>query len=162
LCEESCPYDAILPSTIEQPTEPADKTRKRFLKYLVLIPVFAVAGAFLLYNISPALAKVNSTVRLSHEIRAEKKTGIQSELKSVIAFKEAGKTETELFAEEAAIIGRFRKGSPWAGIFLGISLGIGMVSLNIRSRRNDYVPDQGKCYSCGRCFKYCPIKRKEL
>jgi NosR/NirI family nitrous oxide reductase transcriptional regulator len=161
LCEESCPYDAILSSTIEQPTEPADETRKRFVKYLVLIPVFAVAGAFLLYNISPALSTVNSTVRLSREIRAEKKTGIQSELKSVLAFKEAGKTETELFAEEAAIIGRFRKGSPWAGIFLGISLGIGMVSLNIRSRRNDYVPDQGKCYSCGRCFKYCPIKRKE-
>jgi NosR/NirI family nitrous oxide reductase transcriptional regulator len=161
LCEESCPYDAILSSTIEQPTEPADETRKRFVKYLVLIPVFAVAGAFLLYNISPALSTVNSTVRLSREIRAEKKTGIQSELKSVLAFKEAGKTETELFSEEAAIIGRFRKGSPWAGIFLGISLGIGMVSLNIRSRRNDYVPDQGKCYSCGRCFKYCPIKRKE-
>ena len=42
-----------------------------------------------------------------------------------------------------------------------IALGIGMLSLNIRPRRNDYVPDQGKCFSCGRCFKYCPIKRKD-
>lgn len=162
LCEESCPYDAILPSTTEQAKEPADKTRRRFLKYLILIPVFAVAGAFLLYNIAPALATVNSTVRLARDIRSEKETGIQSELKSVLAFKEAGKTEVQLFSEEASIIGQFRKGSPWAGIFLGISLGIGMVSLNIRPRRNDYVPDRGKCFSCGRCFKYCPIQRKDL
>jgi ferredoxin len=161
LCEESCPYDAILPSTNEQPREPADKTRRRFIRYFVLIPVFAVAGAILLYNVSPALSTVNSTVRLARDIRAEKVSGIQSELKSVLAFKEAGKTEEQLFTEEASIIAQFRKGSPWAGIFLGISLGIGMLSLNIRPRRNDYVPDQGKCFSCGRCFKYCPIKRKD-
>ena len=80
--------------------------------------------------------------------------------KAVIAFKESGKTETELFTEEEAIIRQFRKASPWAGIFLGISLGIGMVSLTIRSKRTEYKPHQGKCYSCGRCFKYCPIKVK--
>jgi NosR/NirI family nitrous oxide reductase transcriptional regulator len=161
LCEESCPYDAILPSTVEQAKEPADKSRRRFIRYFVLIPVFAAAGSVLLYNVSPALSTVNSTVRLARDIRAEKVSGIQSELKSVLAFKEAGKTEEQLFAEEASITGQFRKGSPWAGIFLGISLGIGMLSLNIRPRRNDYVPDQGKCFSCGRCFKYCPIQRKD-
>ena len=90
----------------------------------------------------------------------EKETGIESVSKAVVAFKESGKTETELFAEEEIIINRFRKASPWAGIFLGISLGIGMISLTIRSRKNEYKPHQGKCYSCGRCFKYCPVKVK--
>jgi ferredoxin len=106
------------------------------------------------------LSGANSTVRLAKEIRTEKKTGIESVLKDVVAFKESGKTETELYTEEDIIIQRFKNGSPWAGAFLGISFGIGMISLSIRTRRTEYKPHQGKCYSCGRCFKFCPIKVK--
>lgn len=160
LCEESCPYDAIIPSNIEQYREVPAKSRKNFILYFLLIPLFAVSGAVILYNLAPALAGANGYVRLAREIRTEKETGLESVSKAVIAFKESGKTETELFTEEEAIIRQFRKASPWAGIFLGISLGIGMVSLTIRSRRTEYKPDQGKCYSCGRCFKFCPIKAK--
>jgi NosR/NirI family transcriptional regulator, nitrous oxide reductase regulator len=97
---------------------------------------------------------------LAREIRIEKKIGIESELKDVVAFKESGKTESVLFSEEELIIRRFINASPWAGAFLGISLGFGMISFTIRSKRSEYKPDQGKCYSCGRCFKYCPIKVK--
>jgi len=114
----------------------------------------------LLYNLAPALSVANSNVRLAREIRTEKKSGIESGLKDVIAFKESGKTESELYKEEALIIGRFRNGSPWAGAFLGISFGIGMISLTIRKNRSEYKPHHGKCYSCGRCFKFCPIKVK--
>jgi NosR/NirI family transcriptional regulator, nitrous oxide reductase regulator len=160
LCEECCPYDAIIPSNLEQDIEPVEKSRKRFVLYFLLIPVFTAFGAFLLYNAAPALAGVNTTVQLAKEIRNEKKSGIESLSKAVIAFKESGKTETQLFDEEEKIIGRFRKVSPWAGMFLGLSLGIAMVSLTIRTRRSEYKPEQGKCYSCGRCFKFCPIKVK--
>jgi Polyferredoxin len=160
LCEEVCPYDAIIPSDIDQKSVAPERSRKRFILYFLLIPLFAVTGAFLLYNIAPALSGANSTVRLAREIRTEKKTGIESELKDVVAFKESGKTESELNNEEELIIGRFINGSPWAGAFLGISFGIGMISLTIRTKRNEYKPHQGKCYSCGRCFKYCPIKVK--
>jgi ferredoxin len=124
------------------------------------VPAFAFSGAFLLYNLAPALSGANSTVRLAREIRSEKKTGIETTLKDVVAFKESGKTESELFKEEELIINRYIKGSPWAGAFFGISFGIGMISLTIRSKRSEYKPHQGKCYSCGRCFKYCPIKVK--
>jgi NosR/NirI family nitrous oxide reductase transcriptional regulator len=160
LCEDVCPYDAILPSeTVQEREEPA-KSRKRFLAYLLLVPVFAAAGGLVLYNLSPALAKVNRQVRLANEIRVEKETGVQATSKDAAAFKEAGKTENELFAEESMIIARFRKASPWAGIFLGLSLGFSMVSLTVRRNRTEYKPHQGKCYSCGRCFKYCPVEAK--
>lgn len=158
LCEEACPYDAIIPSDTDQNREEPEKSRKRFILYFLLIPVFAVSGAYILYSLAPALAGVNSEVRLAREIRLEKETGIESLSKAVVAFKESGKTEIELFAEEEIIISRFRKASPWAGAFLGISLGIGMISLTIRSKRSEYKPHQGRCFSCGRCFKYCPIK----
>jgi ferredoxin len=160
LCEESCPYDAILPADLDQNTEVPEKSRKRFILYFLLTPVFAVAGGYLLFNLAPSLAGINSDVKLAREIRIEKESGIESFSKAVVAFKESGKTEDELFAEEQLIIGRFIAYSPWVGIFLGISLGIGMVSLSIRNRRYEYKPHQGKCFSCGRCFKYCPIKVK--
>ena len=158
LCENVCPYDAIIPSDTEQKKEEPEKSRKRFILYFLLIPFFAIAGAYLLYSLAPGLAGANSYVRLAREIRMENETGIESVSKPVVAFKESGKTELELFAEEGVIISRFKKASPWTGLFLGISLGIGMFSLSIRRRRSEYKPDQGKCYSCGRCFKFCPIK----
>jgi len=160
LCEEVCPYDAIIPSDTEQKREEPEKSRKRFILYFLLVPLFAAGGAFLLHNLAPALSGANSTVRLAREIRAEKKSGIESALKDVVAFKESGKTESVLFGEEELIIRRFINASPWAGAFLGISFGIGMISFTIRSKRYEYKPHQGKCYSCGRCFKFCPIKVK--
>jgi NosR/NirI family nitrous oxide reductase transcriptional regulator len=158
LCEEACPYDAILPSDPEPQREEPDKSRKQFILYFLFIPLFVVAGAYILYNLAPGLSGVNSNVNLARELRLEKKTGIESLSKAVAAFKESGKTEAELFAEEDIIIGRFRKGAPWAGVFLGASFGIAMVSFTVKRRRTEYKPHQGKCYSCGRCFKYCPIK----
>jgi NosR/NirI family transcriptional regulator, nitrous oxide reductase regulator len=158
LCEEACPYNAILPSDSEPERDRPDKSRRTFILYFLFIPLFAVSGAFILYNLAPALSGVNGNVNLAREIRLEKKTGIESVSKAIVAFKESGKTEQELFAEEDLIIGKFRKGAPWAGLFLGSSFGIGMVLFTIKRRRIEYKPDQGKCYSCGRCFRYCPIK----
>jgi ferredoxin len=160
LCEEACPYNAIIPSDPAQADDNRSKSRKSFLLYFMLIPLFAVAGAFIFYNLSPALSVVNGNVSLAREIRNEKKTGIESLSKAVVAFKESGKTEEQLFAEEESVIGRFQKGAPWAGIFLGASFGISMVSFTMKRRRTEYKPDQGKCYSCGRCFRYCPVKAK--
>lgn len=160
LCEDVCPYNAIIPSDTDKKREEPEKSRKRFILYFLLIPLFAVLGGFTFYNLAPGLAGANNAVRLAKEIRIEKETGLESVSNAVIAFKESGKTEIELFAEEELVIARFRRASPWAGVFLGISLGIGMISLTLRGKRSEYKPDQGKCYSCGRCFKYCPVKVK--
>lgn len=157
LCEDVCPYDAILPSDIARPVIEPRKERNRFLLYLLLIPLFAAGGAILFRNLSPVFAGLNSDVRLAREIRAEKETGIAAVSNEAVAFKEAGKTENELFEDEINIHERFRKGSLWMGIFLGTSFGLSLVSLSTRTRRTGYVPHKGKCYSCGRCFQYCPV-----
>lgn len=162
LCEDACPYDAILPSDVNPKKEEPEKSRRRFLTYIILLPIFAVSGALVLYNLSFGLAKVNSEVRLAQEIRSEKNSGVEALSKAAIAFKESGKSEEDLFAEELVIINRFRKASPWAGIFLGLSLGIGLVSLSTRRVRSEYKPHQGKCVSCARCFRYCPVEPKKI
>ncbi len=160
LCEESCPYGAIIPATTETPVEAIDNSRRRFILSVILIPLFAIAGGLLMRNVGPVLAGANQEVRVAREIRIEKETGIEAVSKNAVAFKESGQTEDELFAQELATIEIFRKASPWVGVFLGISLGFALVSLSVRSSRSEYKPDQGKCVSCGRCFRYCPIKVK--
>jgi NosR/NirI family nitrous oxide reductase transcriptional regulator len=160
LCEECCPYDAILPSDIVEAKERPEVSRKRFIIYFLMIPVMALAGGLLLYNLAPGLSRVNSTVRLAREIRLEKEKSIPAVSKAALAFNESGKTEVELFAEEQNIIDRFRKGAPWVGIFLGLSSGIGLFGLTTRKRRTEYKPHQGRCFSCGKCFKYCPVEVK--
>jgi NosR/NirI family nitrous oxide reductase transcriptional regulator len=161
LCEEdACPYDAIVPSNIDQAAEEPVKSRKRFIAYFLLIPVFAAAGGLILYNTAPALATIHRDVQLAREIRAEQETGIEAVSEAASAFKESGQTEEELFTNEDTIISRFKKASPWVGVFLGLSLGISLFGMTIRKTRTEYKPHQGKCYSCGRCFKYCPVEAK--
>ena len=160
LCEEVCPYDAIIPSDAVQNIERKEISRKRFILYFLLIPVLSAVGGFIFYNLAPSLSTVDSTVRLAKEIRLEKEKGVEALSQAAKTFKESGKTEEVLFNEEILIINRFRKAAPWAGIFLGLSLGIGFVSLSMRSVRTGYKPHQGRCYSCGRCFKYCPVEVK--
>jgi ferredoxin len=122
-----------------------------------MIPLFTIAGGLILYNSAPVLARIHSVVRLAQEIQEEKVTGVEAVSLAAIAYKESGQTEDELFASELAVISRFRRASPWAGIFLGLALGIALVSMTTKKTRTEYKPHQGKCYSCGRCFKFCPV-----
>jgi ferredoxin len=160
LCEESCPYDAILPSTQFQKREPAAGSRKRFILYLILLPVFALTGSYIAYSLSVPLSGINKDVRLAREIRSEKIDGIPAVSQAAKTFKESGETENELYHTEMNVVERFKKATPWAGLFLGLSLGISLISLNIRNERTEYKPHQGKCFSCGRCFAYCPVDPK--
>lgn len=157
LCEDVCPYDAILPSDVVRPVADPEKERKRFLTYILLVPFFAAAGAIIFGTLSPVLTGLNSDVRLAREIRAEAENGIPAVSLAAQGFKEAGTTEAELFEKETKIHERFRKGSIWMGLFLGTSFGLSLVSLSTRTRRTGYVPHKGKCYSCGKCFQYCPV-----
>ena len=160
LCESGCPYDAILQADTDAEAEQPQNPWKGSLVYLVMIPVLAAACALLVYNISPSLSTINQNVRLAKEIRLEKEKGIKAVSKAAVAFFESGKTDEELFQEEQAIIGRFRKGAPWVGVFLGLSLGIGLFRNTVRNIRTEYVPDRGRCYSCAKCFKFCTVKVK--
>lgn len=123
-----------------------------------MVPFFALAGSYIFYNLAPVLSGASSNVRLSREIRSEKLSGVQSLSKAAVAFHESGQTEENLFEQEKNTLGKFSDFSPWAGLFLGASLGFSLISLSSRNSRTEYKPDQGKCFSCGRCFRYCPIK----
>ena len=162
LCENSCPYNAILPSTTDAPREENPVSRKRYIVFMALIPVFVGLFAFLLSLFSDELATVHRDVRLAREIRKEVDSGIPAISQRSITFKESGETLNDLYGKEQYITGRYKKGTPWLGGFLGLSLGIALFSSTIRREREDYVPDKGKCYSCARCFEYCPVHNEKI
>ena len=162
LCENSCHYNAILPSTIDAPKEKNYKSRRRYIIFLLLIPAFTTAMALLLFSFSDELATVHRDVRLAREIRKELESGIAATSQRSITFKESGETINDLYAREEYILSRYRKGSPWTGAFLGLSLGIALFSLTIRRERDEYLPHRGKCYSCARCFEYCPVHYEKI
>ena len=162
LCENSCPYNAILPSTTDSPKEKNTSSRKRYIIYLALIPVFTILSISIANKFSFDLASVHRDVRLAREIRNELDSGTKATSQMAITFKESGETVSTLFENEEYILSRYKKGSPWAGAFLGLSLGIALLSLSIRRERKDYVPHRGKCYSCARCFEYCPVHNEKI
>lgn len=159
LCENSCPYNAILPSNTTGKPEPRQKERGRFALYLLMIPVFMVAGWFLTEKTHHHLASVNPIVSLAREIRSEQLTGVPATTMEVLKFKETGKSLDELFQQEVVITERFRNGSRWMGLFFGTALGVALFASTRREDRTDYVPDRGKCVSCARCFEFCPVTK---
>ena len=160
LCESGCPYNVILQSDPPKVVKEAGTAPKISIASYAMVVVLAIAGGVIFYNMAPALSGLNMNVSLAREIRLEKERGIEAVSKAAVAYLESGMTEEELFSEEEAVIGRFRRSSPWVGIFLGLSLGMGLLGRASRKIRTDYVPDRGKCVSCGKCFKYCPVKIK--
>jgi NosR/NirI family nitrous oxide reductase transcriptional regulator len=160
LCESGCPYDAILQSDPVDKAEQTVRRAKGSLPYLLMIPLLAAGLGLIMYNVAPALSVVNADVRLAREIRLEKEKGIKAVSKAAVAFLESGKTEDELYADESRVISRFRHGAPWVGVFFGLSLGIGLFRYTVRPVRTEYEPDRGRCYSCGKCYKFCPVKVK--
>jgi ferredoxin len=75
------------------------------------------------------------------------------------AFRALGKTPEVLYGEASVILGRFKTGSMIMGGFLGFMLGMLLLGLTRFYHRTDYVPNRGRCLSCGRCMDYCPVDR---
>ncbi len=161
LCENSCPYNAILPSNTTETPGPRKKERSLFALYLVLIPVLTLAGWFLTEKTHMHLAGINPVVSLAREMRTEELTGVPAITKEAVTFKESGKNIEELYYDETIVTERFRKGSRWVGLFFGASLGIALFASTRREERPDYIPDRGKCVSCTRCFEFCPVTKDE-
>jgi ferredoxin len=42
------------------------------------------------------------------------------------------------------------------GGWIGLVIGVKLISLALRRQRTDYEPDRGACVACARCFEYCP------
>lgn len=158
LCADSCPYNAINEPTPEQAPEARSKGAWRLGILILLVPVMMAVGVGTGSLLREPLSRMHPTVRLAERIAGEElgrytETNIESE-----AFRSSDTPNEELYSEAVQLKDRFGRGGKWLGAFIGLVIGCKLISASILRKRTDYEPDRGTCYSCGRCFKYCPVK----
>ena len=74
----------------------------------------------------------------------------------------ARESSREVLDEAAAIQGKFAVGGLIFGGWLGLVIGVKLISASAPRRRTDYEPERGDCFACARCFEYCPNERVRL
>lgn len=162
LCENACPFGAIQPANADQPV-PRRQGRGVLAAMLALLPVLVAAGATVGHLTSPALARLDPTVRLSERSEAAGKGLIDpaddEEATKADKFVAVGEALEEAHATAAEVRGKFKLGGALLGAFVGLVAGAKLVRLSMRRTRTDYEADKGTCLACGRCWSYCPVSR---
>lgn len=163
LCEEICPYNAILPPTVEPTPLERKQGPKRLLASIILLPILISLFAFIGWKVAPVFSIWHFDVRTAELLYAEEQKlvdafGTFSETRTVM---QTGLPYPEVYKKAQARIDRFRTAGFWLGFWLGLVFGLKLVVLNLRRKRTDYEVDPARCVACGRCFWYCPNQQGE-
>jgi len=162
LCEDACPYGAIRPPTMPLSADERARSRRRLATMLALGPAIVVCGALVGRGLGDPLARMHPEVLLAERVFLEKTGQVEGTTDASDAFYKSGRTEAELLGEA----NRIRRWFATAGIFLGAWMGLvvaaKLVGLCVRRRREQWEPDPARCFSCGRCFWYCPGEQVRL
>lgn len=159
LCTNSCPYDAI-----EHPTTggkiPGDtrKNRLRFITYAVILPLWIAIGGYAGSKSHVYLSKVNDKVALAELIISRPELKQDPDNIDIQTFLASGKSFEMLLEEAAVVRKKFRTGGWFMGGFMGLAIGMILLSQVIFRKREDFEPHKGDCFSCGRCMDYCPVE----
>lgn len=161
LCEQMCPYNAIIPPS----REPSLKERKQgfslFVGSLVAFPFVVAICTILGSSLAFPLAQLHPIVKRAELVRAEE-IGLINRLGAfdeTIAHYRSGLDNDILYRDAGAVLIRFRFASRLFGVWCGLVLGVGLIAICVRKKRTDYQADPGRCLSCGRCFWYCPNQK---
>ena len=158
LCEKSCPVGAInFPTTLKDKAG-NEAGGNRFTLHLILVPAFVLIFGFMGSLIHENLASVNPDIRLARELKNGTNYGLENEeALEITAFKSSGKTLEQLNTSAAEIKHQFYVGSWILGGFVGLVIGLTLVSLTVFRFRKDYTPNKATCHSCSKCMDYCPV-----
>ncbi|NLX24676.1 MAG: 4Fe-4S binding protein [Lentisphaerae bacterium] len=158
LCADSCPYNAILEPSQPEASATRTKGAHRLGGLLILLPLIVAAGIAVGGLLKEPLSRMHPTVQLAERVAGEElgrytDTTVDSE-----TFRSSDQPVEELYAEAMAIKAGFGTGGRWLGGFVGLVIACKLIAVSIYRSRKGYEPDRGTCLSCGRCFKYCPVK----
>ncbi len=162
LCEDACPYGAIREPTVAPAPQERRRARRRLVVLLALLPLLVGGGWWLGTQLAIPLANLHPTVRLAERVRAEETGVVEGTTDASDAFRNTGRQREQLYAEALRWFDLFRVSGAWLGAWVGLVVGVKLVTLSMRRRREDYEADRSGCVSCGRCFWYCPEEQLRL
>ena len=159
LCTTSCPFDAI-----EEPVKENDSSGlpiRRLIPYIVLIPVWIFLGGYTVSRSSHVLARLNQDVYLAEVMVARPELNSDEKNIDTQTFLSSGKLLETQIREAKVIQQKFYIGGWILGGFLGLIIGIKLLSELFVNKKKEYQPYRADCYSCGRCIEYCPVEKKQ-
>lgn len=159
LCTHSCPFDAIDFPTDQKEVVKSGLGPKRFITYLLIIPLWIALGAFVGAKSHTFLSNANQHVYLAELLIKHPELKNDPDNIDVQTFLASGKSMDELVSEATLIRKKFYTGSMIAGGFLGLVIGMTLLNTVVFRKRQDYEPHKGNCYSCARCVDYCPVEK---
>ncbi len=159
LCTHSCPFDAIDFPTNEKEVVKSGLGPKRFITYVLVIPLWVALGVFVGAKSHTFLSKANQDVYLAELLIAHPELRNDPDNIDVQTFLASGKPMEQLVSEATAIREKFYIGSMIAGGFMGLVIGMTLLNTVVFRKRQDYEPHKGNCFSCARCVDYCPVEK---
>lgn len=162
LCADSCPYNAIVEPTPDKEPEPRAKGARRLGLLILLVPVLVIIGAGIGGLLKEPLSRMHPTVALAERVAGEELGRTTETTIDTAAFRASDITNEKLFSAAVAKKETFGSAGRWFGAFIGLVIGCKLIAVSILRKRTGYEPDRGTCLSCGRCFKYCPVKEDVL
>ncbi len=159
LCENSCPYEAILKPVTTKIPDDKQAIVRRFIFLCVLIPLLVFVGGYTGSRLHETLANVNGKVRLAKEVLASNEKQTQNESLDLTTFKSQGKSVNQLFTEVNVLLNKFYWGGWILGGFIGLVFGIVLARLMQTRYHTEYIPNKGTCFRCARCIEFCPVKK---
>jgi polyferredoxin len=159
LCEVSCPFGAMRqPEAAKAELSVLRQDRRRLVWAVLALPLLVLAGVWAGAHFSNAAARVHPTVKLAEEYLRTRGTppptgALTPDQRALERVRNAPK---EILEQAMRIREQFRIGTQVFGGWVGLVIGVKLVSLCLRRRRTDYEPDRGDCFACARCFEYCP------
>lgn len=159
LCENSCPFGAMRePSSGTVETNFLAPDRRRLAWLLVLVPVLITGGVWLGGRLAVPVSKLNPTVELAERYLQQQKPPVDYGVMTpeTLSLQRAERDPEALLKSATDMRHRFWLACVLLGGWVGLVIGVKLVSLSVRTQRTDFEPDRGACLGCARCFRSCP------
>ncbi len=162
LCEHSCPFGVIRePSAGALPPQFLGRERRRLGGLLLLLPALIAGGAWLGSKLSVPASQLHPAIQLAERYVRQQKApapyGVQTA--DALSLQRAEENPEAILTAAADLRQRFKLASALFGGWVGLVLGMKLISLSLRPSRTDFEPDRGACFACARCFLSCPNER---
>ena len=160
LCESSCPFGALRhPEATQNRKQDLQADRRRLGWLLLLLLALVCGGVWLGRRLSDTASLLHPTVALANRFVRDggvptPYTGPSSA--EQLAIERARQAPDDLLIQAAAIRTKFKPATTIFGGWVGLIVGLKLISLSVRRKQTDYEPDAGACLACARCFETCP------
>ena len=136
--------------------------KKRIRITLAASPFLILAGAVIGYMMYEPLSRMHPTVSLSEQIALEDRGLSSGENLDTDTFRPSDVTSEQLHEDAQAVRETFKTGGAWLGAFIMLIVSLKLVGLSIVKKREIFTPRKEMCFSCGRCYPYCPVEEEPV